>query len=214
MQLLAASAGDVANYALAVFLVAVGAGLAYTFVRLGGTFARLSSFIKGTERELLPVIHKVGESVDKVNGQLDKVDRVTDSAVDMADSADTAVRAVSMAIARPVQKISGLAAGHHTRCGDAQGAPRLARGGPNRQGGCSQARARSRGRAPCGRRRYALDATSSRSQFPRERPFAAVVGLVVGGIAARHEVTLDVLDDLQLALDGVLERTDDDHEVS
>jgi hypothetical protein len=48
--------------------------------------------------------------------------------------------------------------------------------------------------------------------IPRERPFAAVVGLVVGGIAARHEVTLDVLDDLQIALDGVLERTDDDHE--
>lgn len=111
MQLLAASAGDIANYALAVFLLAVGLGLAYAFVRLGGTFARLSSFIKGTERELLPVIYKVGESVDKVNGQLDKVDQVTDSAVDMADSADTAVRAVSMAITRPVQKISGLAAG-------------------------------------------------------------------------------------------------------
>ena len=111
MQLLAASAGDVANYALAVFLLATGLGLAYAFVRLGGTFARLSSFIRGTERELLPVIHKVGESVDKVNGQLDKVDQVTDSAVDMADSADTAVRAVSMAITRPVQKISGLAAG-------------------------------------------------------------------------------------------------------
>ena len=111
MQLLAASAGDIARYALAVFLLAVGLGLGYVFVRLGGTFARLSSFIRGTERELLPVISKVGESVDKVNGQLDKVDRVTDSAVDMADSVDTAVRAVSIAIARPVQKIAGLAAG-------------------------------------------------------------------------------------------------------
>ncbi|MEO5577187.1 MAG: DUF948 domain-containing protein [Gaiellaceae bacterium] len=111
MQLLAASAGELSRYALAVFLLAVGLGLAYVFVRLGETFARLSSFIRGTERELLPVIHKVGESVDKVNGQLDKVDQVTDSAVDMADSMDTAVRAVSMAIARPVQKISGLAAG-------------------------------------------------------------------------------------------------------
>jgi hypothetical protein len=29
----------------------------------------------------------------------------------MADSADTAVRAVSLAIAKPVQKVSGLAAG-------------------------------------------------------------------------------------------------------
>jgi uncharacterized protein YoxC len=111
VQLLAVTAGDVAYYALALFLVATGLTLAYVFVRLGGTFARLSSFIRGTERELLPVIHKVGESVDKVNGQLDKVDQVTDSAVDMADSADTAVRAVSMAITRPVQKISGLAAG-------------------------------------------------------------------------------------------------------
>jgi uncharacterized protein YoxC len=111
VQLLAASAGDIASYALAVFLLAVGLGLGYAFVRLGGTFARLSSFIRGTERELLPVIYKVGESVDKVNGQLDKVDRVTDSAVDMADSADTAVRAVSMAITRPVQKVAGLAAG-------------------------------------------------------------------------------------------------------
>ena len=110
-MLLALSAGDVAYYALAVFLLAVGLGLGYMFVRLAGTFARLSSFIQGTEREVLPVISKVGVSVDKVNGQLDKVDQVTDSAVDMADSVDTAVRAVSMAIARPVQKISGLAAG-------------------------------------------------------------------------------------------------------
>jgi uncharacterized protein YoxC len=109
--LLALSAGDVASYALAVFLVAVGFGLGYMFLRLAGTFGRLSSFIQGTERELLPVITKVGVSVDKVNGQLDKVDQVTDSAVDMADSVDTAVRAVSMAIARPVQKVSGLAAG-------------------------------------------------------------------------------------------------------
>ena len=111
MALVALSAGDIAYYALAVFLVAVGLGLGYAFVQLGGTFGRLSSFIRGTESELLPVIHKVGESVDKVNGQLDKADRVTDSAVDMADSVDTAVRAVSFAIARPVQKVSGLAAG-------------------------------------------------------------------------------------------------------
>jgi hypothetical protein len=46
-----------------------------------------------------------------VNAQLDKVDRVTDSAVDAADSLDTAVRAVSIAVSRPVRKISGLAAG-------------------------------------------------------------------------------------------------------
>jgi hypothetical protein len=111
MPLLAVSAGDVAYYALALFLVAVGLGVGYAFFRLGGTFGRLSAFIRGTQDELLPVINKVGGSIDRVNGQLDKADRVTDSAVDMADSVDTAVRAVSFAIARPVQKASGLAAG-------------------------------------------------------------------------------------------------------
>jgi hypothetical protein len=36
---------------------------------------------------------------------------VTDSAVDIADSVDTAVRAVTFAITRPVQKVSGLVEG-------------------------------------------------------------------------------------------------------
>src|SRR5687767_12399281 len=46
--------------------------------------------------------------------------------------------------------------------------------------------------------------------IPRERPFSAVADLVVGGIASRHDVTLDVLDDLQLALDSLLEHADAD----
>jgi hypothetical protein len=111
MTLLASTAGDVARYALAAFLLLSGLGLAWMLLQLGGTFSRLSSLIRGTERELLPVINKTGGTVDRVNLQLDKMDRVTDSAVDMADSADTAVRAVSMAIQKPVTKVSGLAAG-------------------------------------------------------------------------------------------------------
>jgi uncharacterized protein YoxC len=108
---LALSFGDVASLALSFFLIATGAGLLYVFLRLGGTLARLSSFIRGAENEVLPVINKVGGTVDRVNGQFDKVDLMTDSAVDAVDSVDTAVRAVSHAIAAPVQKLSGLAAG-------------------------------------------------------------------------------------------------------
>jgi hypothetical protein len=108
---LSSTAGDVLDYALAVFFVVVGAALAYMLVRLGGTFARLSAFIKGTERDLLPVFVKSGGTVDRVNDQLDKLDVVTDSAVSMADSADTAVRAVSTAITTPVKKVSGVASG-------------------------------------------------------------------------------------------------------
>jgi uncharacterized protein YoxC len=108
---LAFSWNDLADLALAVFLFAVGLSLAYAFLRLGGTLGRVSSFLKGAQEELLPVINKTGGTVDRVNAQLDKLDLVTDSAVDAADSVDTAVRAVSMAIQRPVQKIAGLAAG-------------------------------------------------------------------------------------------------------
>ena len=111
MNVLASTPGDVLDYALAAFFVVTGAGLAYMLLRMGGTFGRLSSFIKGSERDLLPVIVKAGGTVDRVNDQLDKLDVVTDSAVSMADSADTAVRAVSTAITTPVKKVSGLAAG-------------------------------------------------------------------------------------------------------
>jgi hypothetical protein len=110
-MILASTSGDVLNYALAVFFIGAGAALAYMLVRLGGTFARLSAFIKGTERDLLPVFVKSGGTVDRVNDQLDKMDVVTDSAVSMAESADTAVRAVSTAVTTPVKKVSGLAAG-------------------------------------------------------------------------------------------------------
>jgi hypothetical protein len=111
MTLVASTAGDVAYYALALFLVAIGLGTAYLFFMLGQAFARLASFIAGTERDLLPVIVKTGGTVDRINHQLDKADVITDSAVSMAQSADTAVRAVSVAITKPVEKVSGLAAG-------------------------------------------------------------------------------------------------------
>ena len=97
--------------ALAFFLVVVGLGLGYLFFRLGETMKRLSTLIRGTERELLPVITKVGGSVDRVNGQLDKLDVVTDSAVDAVDSVDSAVRAVSFAVTTPVKKATGFTAG-------------------------------------------------------------------------------------------------------
>ncbi|MSO57630.1 MAG: DUF948 domain-containing protein [Thermoleophilia bacterium] len=104
-------AGEAASIALAAFLVLLGLAAGFALYRLGRLFDRVSSLIRGTERELLPVLQKGGATVDRVNWQLDKLDTVTDSAVGMADSADTAVRAVSTAIAKPVEKVSGLAAG-------------------------------------------------------------------------------------------------------
>jgi uncharacterized protein YoxC len=108
---LAFSFGDLADLALTVFLVAVGVGLGWAFLRLAVTFDRLSSLIRGAEREVLPVISKVGGSVDRVNAQLDKLDAATDSAVDAVEAVDEAVRSVSFAVKRPVQKLAGVTAG-------------------------------------------------------------------------------------------------------
>ena len=109
--MLAFVASDAAWIALAVFLVAVGLTLGWAFLRLAATFTRLSALIRGTEHELLPVIAKVGGSVDRVNAELDKLGQASDSAVDAVESVDQAVRAVSFAVKRPVQKLTGLAAG-------------------------------------------------------------------------------------------------------
>ncbi len=111
MTTLAFAYGNVAYVALAVFLVAVGLGLGWAFFRLAATFDRLSSLIRGTEREVLPVINKVGGSVDRVNAQLDKLDQVTDSAAEAVEAVDQAVRTASAVVKKPAQKLAGAAAG-------------------------------------------------------------------------------------------------------
>ena len=108
---IASTAGDAAYWGLAIFLVLLGVGSRFALVKLGRMLDKVSSLVSGTERDALPVVVKAGGTVARVNYQLDKLDTVTDSAVSMADSADTAVRAVSTAIAKPVEKVSGVAAG-------------------------------------------------------------------------------------------------------
>lgn len=102
---------DLWRLALAIFLIAAGLSLAWVFLSLAATLRRLAAFLGGTQDEVLPVIHKVGETIDRVNAQLDKLDTVTDSAVDAAASLDGAVRAVSHVATAPVRKVSSLAAG-------------------------------------------------------------------------------------------------------
>jgi hypothetical protein len=51
-------------------------------------------------------------------------------------------------------------------------------------------------------------------QLPQERDFRAVAHLVLGGLATRLELTYDVLDDMQTALDELLERRELDRDVT
>ncbi len=178
-------------------------GFRWAFLRLAVTFDRLSSLIRGAEREVLPVINKVGGSVDRVNVQLDKLDTATDSAVDAVEAVDEAVRAVSFAVKRPVQKLAGFSAGRLARLGVTQVAPQLARRRRGGQGRGRAARARSRRRAEVDRMADEITLT-----LPRAPEFQRVAHLVLGGLAVRLNLTVESLEDLQLALDAVLDRLD------
>jgi anti-sigma regulatory factor (Ser/Thr protein kinase) len=50
--------------------------------------------------------------------------------------------------------------------------------------------------------------------LPRDRQFFSVAHLVLGGLAVRLNLTLESLEDLQVALDGLLDREDASTEVT
>jgi hypothetical protein len=50
--------------------------------------------------------------------------------------------------------------------------------------------------------------------LPRDRQFFSVAHLVLGGLAVRLNLTLESLEDLQVALDGLLDREDASAEVT
>jgi hypothetical protein len=50
--------------------------------------------------------------------------------------------------------------------------------------------------------------------MPRERPFFGVARLVLAGLASRLDITVETLEDLELALDGLLERRDGAEEIT
>ena len=109
--MLATTSDDWVNYLLAVFLLITGLTLGFALYKLADVFARLASFIRGAEREMMPVIHSAGGTVDRVNAQLDQIEPATASAVDAVEAVDEAVRAVSFAVKRPIEKLVGLSAG-------------------------------------------------------------------------------------------------------
>ena len=50
--------------------------------------------------------------------------------------------------------------------------------------------------------------------IPREEPFHEVAHLVLGGVAARLDLTFESIDDLETAMDAVLERAAEDGDVT
>jgi hypothetical protein len=50
--------------------------------------------------------------------------------------------------------------------------------------------------------------------IPREQPFHEIAHLVLGGVAARLNLTFESIDDLETALEAVLERSSENGEVT
>ncbi|MCW2922876.1 MAG: hypothetical protein JWM98_280 [Thermoleophilia bacterium] len=96
---------------LALLFALGGVGLAYALWRVGRILRGLERDLHRTVDEVVPIMVKAGVSMDRVNDQLGKVDVMMDSAVDMTESLDTTVRAVSHAITEPVKAVSTTVAG-------------------------------------------------------------------------------------------------------
>ncbi|MSO44418.1 MAG: DUF948 domain-containing protein [Thermoleophilia bacterium] len=101
---------DVASLALAIFLIAVGAGLFYLFVRLGELFGRVEQSIKEVTDETVPILTRVQVTVDEINAQLGHVDEILTSAVSATKSAEQAASTVSKTVTGPARALSGLSA--------------------------------------------------------------------------------------------------------
>ena len=93
------------------------------------------------------MIHSAGGTVDRVNSQLDRIDPATASAVDAVEAVDEAVRAVSFAVKRPIEKLVGLSAGASHGWATLRAKRSFGCGEAEREGGLRPPRGRLRGRA-------------------------------------------------------------------
>jgi len=113
-SLLAVAAGAPSmalRYAAAFFLVAVGIGLIYALVRLGGTLGSADKLLTDVDGELVPLLKQATETLDGVNSELDKVDVVMSSVVDVTEKVDQTTRVVESAITVPAKKAAAFGAG-------------------------------------------------------------------------------------------------------
>ncbi len=99
------------RYAAAFFLVAVGIGLIYALVRLGGTLRSAEKLMTDVDTEVVPLLKQATETLDGVNTELDKVGVVMTSVVDATEKVDQTTRMVESAITVPAKKAAAFGAG-------------------------------------------------------------------------------------------------------
>ena len=104
-------AGAIMKIAIGVFFVLFGVGIAFALFRLGTVFKRTSSILADANTQVIPLLTRVGTTLDGVNAELGKVDQITGSVAEIMKTAEQTTTAVHGAIAKPIRKIAGVAAG-------------------------------------------------------------------------------------------------------
>jgi uncharacterized protein YoxC len=97
--------------ALGFFLVVSGVGVAYALFRLGSVLKRMTGILTDANTQVIPLLTRVENTLDGVNAELGKVDQITGSVAGIVKTAEQATTAVHGAVAKPMKKVAGLAAG-------------------------------------------------------------------------------------------------------
>ncbi len=104
-------AGAFMRIAIGVFFLAFGAGLAYSLFRLGSVFRRLTNILTDANTQVIPLLTRVEATLDGVNSELSKIDQITGSVAEIVKTAEQTTTAVHNAVAKPMKKVAGIAAG-------------------------------------------------------------------------------------------------------
>ncbi len=104
-------AGAIMRIAIGVFFILFGVGIAFALFRLGTVFKRLSGILSDANTQVIPLLTRVESTLDGVNAELGKVDEITGSVAGIVRTAEQTTTAVQGAVAKPIRKVAGLAAG-------------------------------------------------------------------------------------------------------
>jgi len=104
-------AGAFMKIAIGIFFLAFGAGLAYALFRLSSVFHRLTSILADANTRVIPLLDRVETTLDGVNSELATIDQLTGSVAEIVRTAEQTTTAVHNAVAKPLRKAAGFAAG-------------------------------------------------------------------------------------------------------
>jgi hypothetical protein len=104
-------AGSIMRIAIGFFFVLFGVGVAFALFRLAAVFKRLTSILADANTQVIPMLTRVETTLDGVNAELGKVDQITGSVAEIVRTAEVTTTAIHGAVAKPIQKMAGVAAG-------------------------------------------------------------------------------------------------------